>query len=121
MNNKGYTVVEMLILFVVVGVIAIFSIGKVTYSFSNKEKITLRDNAYLIIESEAKKYGEKNIKIFEKKDDYYMNVNDLVKAGYILKDNKNTILGFDDLNDKNIKISYDGKDVKAVILNKDWK
>ena len=120
MNNKGYTVVEMLVLFAVVGIIAIFSISRVTYSFSNKEKITLRENAFLIIESEAKKYGENNVKkLFEKEDDYYMNVDDLVKEGYLLKDEKNTILGFDDLNDKNIKISYDGEKVEALILNKD--
>ena len=108
-----------LALFIIVGIIAIISINKVTYAFGSKEGISLRENAFLIIEEEAKKYGENNSDIFSESNDYYMNVNDLVNAGYLLKDNEKTILGFDDLFEKKIKISKSEDSVTAVVLNRE--
>ena len=120
MNNKGYTAIEMLVLFIVVGIIAIFSISRVTYAFGGKSSVSLRENAFQIIESEAKKYGEKNPKIFKEGKEYYLEVSELVDAGYLLKDGEKTILGFDDLNDRKIKITKSENDkVTAVVLNRD--
>ena len=119
MNNKGYTAVEMLVLFIVVGIIAIISIHKITYAFASKGGISLRENAFLIIEAEAKKYGEKNPNVFAEENEYYMDVNALVEAGYLLKDNEKTILGFDDLFDKKIKISKEEDKITAVVLNRE--
>ena len=119
MNNKGYTAVEMLVLFVAVGIIAIFSISRVTHAFGGKSSVSLRENAYLIIESEAKKYGENNPKLFKDGKEYYLEVSELVDAGYLLKDGEKTILGFDDLGKHKIKIEKDGEKVIAVVLNRD--
>ena len=119
MNKNGYTAIELLILFAVIGIIAIVSINRVTYAFASKDGISLRENAFLIIEAEAKKYGEKNPDIFKKENEYYMNVNDLIEAGYLLKGNEKTILGFDDLYEKKIKISKDDKSITAVVLNRE--
>lgn len=119
MNKKGYTAVEMLILFVIVGVIAILAISNVTHAFGNKEGVSLRENAFSIIEAQAKEYGEKNNGIFKEENEVYISVDELIDAGYLLKDNEKTILGFDDLGDKKIKISKEDDKVVAVILNRE--
>ena len=119
MNNKGYTAVEMLVLFIVVGIIAIISINRITYAFAGKSSVSLRENAFLIIEEEAKKYGDTHPEIFAESNEYYMDVNSLVESGYLLKDNEKTILGFDDLFDKKIKISKEDDKVTAVVLNRE--
>ena len=119
MNNKGYTVVELLILFAIVGIIAIISINRISFAFSSTEKISLRENAFLIIEDQAKLYGTKNPDLFKDEKEIYLNVDELVEAGYLLKDNEKTVLGFDDLGDKKVKISKDEDKIEAVILNRD--
>ena len=119
MNNKGYTAVELLALFAIVGIIAIISISKVTYAFGGKSSISLRENAFKIIESEAKKYGENKPDIFKDSNEYYLEVSELVDAGYLLKDGEKTILGFDDLNDRKIKITKEDDAIIAVVLNRD--
>lgn len=119
MNNKGYTGIELLVLFIIVGIIAVVSINRVTYAFARKDGVSLRENAFLIIEEEAKKYGENNSNIFSDGNEYYMIVNDLVEAGYLLKDNEKTILGFDDLFEKKIKISKEDDKITAIVLNRE--
>ena len=119
MNKKGYTAVELLILFVIVGVIAILAISNVTHAFGNKEGVSLRENAFNIIEAQAKEYGEKNSDLFKEDKEVYLTVDELINAGYLLKDNEKTILGFDDLGDKKIKISKSDDKVEAIILNRE--
>lgn len=119
MNNKGYTAVELLIVFVVVGIIAILSISKITYAFGGKSGVSLRENAFNIIESEAKKYGENKPDLFKDGKEYYLEVAELVDAGYLLKDGEKTILGFDDLNDRKIKITKEDNKISATVLNRD--
>ena len=120
MNNRnGYTILEMVILSLIIGVFAIVSINKVSYAFDNEQELTVEENAYKIIEKQAKLYGENNLNIFAENKEYYMDVNDLVEAKYLLLENNNKVLGCDGLLEHKIKLSYDGKNVGASLLNKD--
>ena len=119
MNNKGYTGIELLVLFIIVGIIAVVSINRVTYAFARKDGVSLRENAFLIIEEEAKKYGENNQNIFNDSNEYYIVVDDLIEAGYLLKDGEKTILGFDDLFEKKIKIAKEDDKISAIVLNRE--
>ena len=118
-NKNGYTILEMVVLSLVVGVFAIVSINRVSYAFDNGETITVEENAFMIIEKQAKLYGENNLKLFDEKQEYYMDVNDLVEAKYLLAEEDNKVLGCEDLLERKIKISYDGENVTASLLNKE--
>lgn len=118
-NRNGYTILEMVVLSLVVGVFAIVSINRVSYAFDNGETITVEENAFMIIEKQAKLYGENNLKLFDEKQEYYMDVNDLVEAKYLLAEEDNKVLGCEDLLERKIKISYDGENVTASLLNKE--
>ena len=118
-NKNGYTILEMVILSLLIGVFAFFSINKVSYAFGNDEIITVEENAFKIIEKQARLYGENNLGLFEEKQDYYMDVNNLVEAKYLLVEEDNKVLGCEDLLDRKIKLTYDGKKVTASLLNKE--
>lgn len=118
-NRNGYTILEMVVLSLVIGVFAIVSINKVSYAFDNGETISVEENAFMIIEKQAKLYGENNLKLFEEKQEYYMDVNDLVEEKYLLAEEDNKVLGCEDLLERKIKISYDGEIVTASLLNKE--
>lgn len=118
-NRNGYTMLEMVVLSLVIGVFAIVSINRVSYAFDNDETISVEENAFMIIEKQAKLYGEKNLKLFEEKQEYYMDVNNLVEAKYLLAEEDNKVLGCEDLLERKIKISYDGENVTASLLNKE--
>lgn len=118
-NRNGYTVLEMVVLSFIIGVFAIFSINKVSYAFTENDEITVEQNAFNIIEKQAKLYGENNLGLFEEKKEYYMDVNDLIEVKYLVLEKDNKVLGCDDLLDRKIKISYDGEKVTSNLLNKE--
>ena len=118
-NRNGYTILEMVVLSFVIGVFAIVSINKASYAFSSNNEITVEENAFKIIEKQAKLYGENNLGLFKEKKEYYMDVNDLIKVQYLLAEEDNKVLGCEDLLERKIKLSYDGKTVTANVLNKE--
>lgn len=118
-NRNGYTILEMVVLSFVIGVFAIVSINKASYAFSSNNEITVEENAFKIIEKQAKLYGENNLELFKEKKEYYMDVNDLIKVQYLLAEEDNKVLGCEDLLERKIKLSYDGKTVTANVLNKE--
>ncbi|MBQ6687536.1 MAG: prepilin-type N-terminal cleavage/methylation domain-containing protein [Bacilli bacterium] len=85
-NNKGYTVVELIIVIAVVGIFAFVAINKASYAFSEDiiANEHLVEQKIKLIENQAIKYAEENSEIFGDSDTAYIRVMDLIDANYIL-------------------------------------
>lgn len=123
MNSKGYSIIEVLVLIIVIGVAFFIAINKMSYAFDDKSK-EVYDNEIKLIKTCAKKYGE------EKKDEVRssvtglkINLNDLVKTGCLKdtdKDGHYILLGpkKQRINNVNINLTYNNKnnDIDVEIL-----
>ncbi len=121
--KRGYTVIELLVLIIVLGVITAITIGTTSYAFADHSeeyyKVKIAN-----IESNAKRYA---MSIEQLKTDKTMiiTVKDLVKKGYISKDNSEGDIidprnSKATLNNMKIKISYDEeKGYDAVIIEEE--
>lgn len=85
-NNKGYTVLELIIVIAVVGVFAFVAINKASYAFSEDiiANEQLVEQKIKMIEKQAIKYAEEHIEVFEDSNTAYIRVVDLIDANYIL-------------------------------------
>ena len=84
MQNKGYTIPELIIVIVVVGVFSLIAISKASYSFQNDNDITEETKEMILIKT-SKAYGESILDTL-KSDDIYINGKDLVDAGFLVDD-----------------------------------
>ena len=90
MNNKGFTLVELLAVLVVLAILIAIAVPS-TISISNKIKVNMYCNKIESIETAAKLYGEDRKDSFsEKYEDAYasetINVERLVETGDLKKD-----------------------------------
>ena len=120
--RKGYTIVELLVIIIVLGIATAITIGTTSYAFENHSKeyyeVKVRN-----IESNAKRYAmslgtlEDNNKI--------ITVKDLVDAGYLSPDNEDGDIidprnSKSTLNNVKIKLTYDeNKGYKAVLIEEE--
>jgi len=101
-NNKGYTVIELIVVIAVVGIFAFAAINKASYAFSDKVEATkeLEKQRVALIESAAVKYAEDNKEeIFKDSASTYIRVVDLVDNDYLF-----TAVGEDSETENNKKI-----------------
>ena len=121
-KKNGYTVLDVLVVVIVFGAIALFTISKVSYALSNdaSEVFKLQVN---LIEMQAKKYGEDNK---DKIGDSGMTitVKTLVTEKYLYADNEDGDIvdpreEKKTLNDKKIKITYDNNKEEVIAEYKD--
>lgn len=111
MKNKGYTITDILIVIVLLGVSALIIIPSVSNAFktNNNEAHDKQMNMYL---EQAKKYGLEHLdKLKEHDNILVLSLDELIDEGYIValvdknlydaKDNTTII------NDMKIKITYD--------------
>lgn len=108
-NNRGYTVVELIVVILVVGVIAFVCINKASYAFSDQEiAVTeLMEQKIELIEKQAIKYGEDNKDLFEESKTIYIRLIDLIENKYLLNNSDSEIN-----NNQKIKLEY--KDDKVI-------
>ncbi len=125
MKKNGYTIVELLILIVFLGVVTFIVINKESHAFSSptiEDKLsnTESDKKDLIVFA-AEKYAKDNSELFKDKNEIKIKVNDLVTNNYLTSDNDGKVIDEitkKELNDLEIKIVYDKENdvYKAVIL-----
>ena len=85
MNHKGYTIPELLIVIVVVGVFSIVAINKASYAFVDTDTIGEQTEKMILVKS-ATAYAN-SIKNELKSDvDRYIVGKDLVDIGYLVDD-----------------------------------
>ena len=123
MNNKGYTVKEMLIIVIVLGVFTITLLGATSNAFKDRSGDYYKDKV-LLIEKEAELYG-KAMPNLKEEGNFIITVKDLVDNGYYVPDNDNGDV-LDPRNSKatlnglKIKLTYvDDGTVKAKVLEED--
>lgn len=111
MNNKGYSLLEILGLIIVLGFFAALTTSKVSHAFSDDPDNLYKSEQKLIL-TVAKNYGKDNIEeLIEHKNSRIITVDDLVVNGYLNPTNeKGDYLDPRDntriMNDINIKITY---------------
>jgi len=110
MKNKGYTVIELLIVIVVVGVISFTAINKASYAFSEEveELEELEIQKQKLIENQAANYGESNKDLFDESNTIYIRVKDLIEGNYLKE-------SFSSNGEQKIKIVLDDDKVSAYL------
>lgn len=85
-NQRGYTVVELIVVIAVVGIFSFAAINKASYAFSDNTEATkeLEKQKALMVENAAVIYGEeKKEELFSDTSTIYIRVKDLKEQGYL--------------------------------------
>ncbi len=99
-NQKGYTIPELLVVMVVVGIIAIVCIVKVSFAFSeisNPEE--QKEKTERLVELASETYAKSKEDEFKKEEDTYIFAKEVAQAGFLFER--------DEYNSMKVKISYD--------------
>lgn len=106
MNNKGYTVIELIIVMVIFGIITAVAIGTTSHAFKEDTeeyyRVRVKD-----IESNAKRYGM-TLEEVKTEGSKVITVKDLVDAGYLSPDNEKG----DIINPRNQKTTMNNTKIK---------
>jgi prepilin-type N-terminal cleavage/methylation domain-containing protein len=97
MENKGYTIPELIVVAVVVGIFSIVAINKASYAFVDTNEITEETEDLIIIKS-AISYANNVKDTLVSEKTLYISTNDLIDGGYLIDDV--------DYQNINIKIEY---------------
>lgn len=84
MQNKGYTIPELIVVVLIVGIFSIVAINKVSYAFVDNDEITEATEEMILIKTSTT-YAN-NIIDTLKTDDIYITGKDLVEAEYLVDD-----------------------------------
>ena len=106
MKNKGYTVIELIVVIVIFGIITAVTLGLTSNAFKDNTdeyyKVKVKD-----IESNAKRYGM-TLEEVKTEGSKVVTVKDLVDAGYLSPDNEEG----DIIDPRNEKVTMNNTKVK---------
>ncbi len=83
--EKGYTIPELIIVAVVLGVFSIVTINKASYAFEDTNAVNEKTEA-LILEKSANMYGNKIKEDLKSEKTKFILASDLIEAGYLVED-----------------------------------
>lgn len=83
-QNKGYTIPELFVIIIVVGIFSIFLINKASYAFENISNATEETERMILIKTSTD-YAKSIIETL-KEEDQYITGKDLVEAKYLVDD-----------------------------------
>lgn len=106
MKNKGYTVPELLIVFVVLGIFALIAINKVSYAFVDGDT-TREETDKLILIKTSMAYANSIIETL-KTNDIYITGKDIKEAGFLVDDENNYA-------NVKIKLSYNRESSSPIV------
>lgn len=109
MQNKGYTIPELVIVIIVVGIFSLIAINKASYAFVDNDVVSEETEEMILVKT-ANSYASSILETL-KNDDIYVTGKDLVEAGYLV-DDENTLANV------KLKLSYNAEtgSVKVEIL-----
>ena len=84
MKNEGYTIPELIIVIILIGVFSIVAINKASYAFVDTNTINSETEEMILIKS-ATTYGKSIIDKL-KNEDQYITGKDLTEADYLVDD-----------------------------------
>ncbi len=86
MNSKGYTIPELIIIIVVMGIISLFAINKVSYALEDTE-VNMEQTREMILIKSATVYANSIIDSLKEKE-AYITGKDLTEAEYLVDDDR---------------------------------
>ena len=98
MKNKGYTIPELVVVILVIGIFSIVAINKASYAFVDTDTIGEQTQNLILIKS-ATSYANSIKDELKNEMERYILGKDLVAAGYLIDDENNYI-------SMKIKLSY---------------
>lgn len=109
MQNKGYTIPELIVVIIVVGIFSLIAINKASYAFVDNDVVSEETEEMILVKT-ATSYASSILETL-KNDDIYVTGKDLVEAGYLV-DDENTLANV------KLKLSYNAEtgSVKVEIL-----
>lgn len=99
MQNRGYTIPELIVVAVVLGLFSIITINKASYAFVDTNEISETTEEMVLVKS-ASAYGNSIKETLKQDKTIYISASDLVSAGYLV----------DDEEYKNMKIKIEYKE-----------
>lgn len=84
MQDKGYTIPELIVVIVIVGLFSIIAINKASYAFIDNEALNEETEEMILIKTSTA-YASSIIETL-KMDDIYITGKDLVEAEYLVDD-----------------------------------
>lgn len=120
MKKNGYTMIELLVVILVLGLITVITLSTTSYAFKDNSNELYEQKVYTILH-QAKVYGGTLEKLKEE-ENLMITLNDLVKEGYYIADGEDGNV-IDPRNSKaklnglKIKISYNGGDIEASVVD----
>lgn len=98
MQNRGYTIPELIIVAVVLGLFSIITINKASYAFVDTNEVSEKTEEMILLKS-ATAYGNSIKETLKEEKTKYLSTNELVTAGYLVDD--------DEYKNVKIKINYE--------------
>lgn len=99
MQEKGYTIPELIVVAVIIGVFAIITINKASYAFEDTGAISEQTEELILIKSSSL-YGESIKESLKVEKTKYILASDLIELGYLVIDDAY----------KNVKIKLEYKE-----------
>lgn len=85
MKNKGYTIPELIVVLVVVGVFSIIAINKASYAFVDTNEVSEQTEEKILVKSSIS-YGNSIKDTLKVEREKFISASDLVDAGYLMDD-----------------------------------
>lgn len=82
MKSKGYTVVDILVIIVVLGALALLTLPNMSLAFKDNKEELYQNQIRLYLE-QAKLYGENNKDKFDDDNTMVVTIDELIEEGYI--------------------------------------
>ena len=112
MKKNGYTLMELIVLIVGLGLIALIGIKNASYAFTDNKDELYHESIVSILEC-AKQYGNDNLETLKEEKQLIITVNELIEKNYIGSDEDGNYIDVRDenetLNNTKIAIEYNEK------------
>lgn len=121
MKNKGYTVVELVIVLAVFSLFYFIGVGVIAKDINVNYEDTMYEQKIAAIEEQASIYAKFNDELFKDSDTIYLTVKELADAAAIISNKDGEVLdprdGKSNLNEVKVKITNIDSKVTAKVLS----
>lgn len=105
-QNKGYTIIELIVVIVVVGIFSLIAINKASYAFVDSDVVNEETEEMILIKTSTA-YANSILETL-KNDDIYVTGKDIEDAGYLVDDEHT-------LSNVKLKLSYNAETNSAKV------